>query len=148
MSLIEQIDADFLTAYKAHDELKTSVLRLLKSSLKNKSIEKKDNLTEEEAFKVLRKEVKQRQDSAKEYSDAGRPDSAEKELSESKIIEAYLPAEMSEDVIRGIAVETLQDLGITEMKDMGRAMGAVIGKTNGQADGGLVSKIVRELLNK
>ena len=148
MSLVQQIDTDFLTAYKAHDELKSSVLRLLKSAIKNKSIEKKDDLTEEEIIKVLRKEVKQRLDSAKEYTEAGRPETAEKELAESKIIELYLPTEMTEATIREIAAKTLQELDITEMKDMGRAMGAVIKNTNGQADGGLVSKIVKELLNK
>ena len=147
MSLTDQIDVDFLAAYKAHDELRTSVLRLLKSALKNKEIEKKAELTEEEAVRVLKKELKQRLDSAKEYGNAGRSETAEKELAESKIIELYLPAEMAEDAVRKIVVETLRDINITEMKDMGRAMGAIIQKTNGQADAALVSKIVRELLS-
>jgi len=148
MKLIDLINNDFLTAYKAHDEIKTSVLRLIKSALKNREIEKKDELTCEESFKVLKKELKQRVEAAKEYEAAGRAELAAKERTEANIIETYLPADLSENELQTIVSSTLDELKITELKDLGRAVGAVMAKTAGKAEGGTVLALIRKTLSK
>ena len=103
-------------------------------------------LTDDEVLLVLDKEAKKRRESAAAYRDGNRPELAEKELAEMKVMEAYLPKALSEDEVRNILKEVVAEVGATGPKDMGKVMGAATKKLAGQADGRLISTIVKELL--
>lgn len=140
----DQIQADLKAAMIARDSLKSDVLKSLKTALMNAKIEKKDELSEDEIIKVLRKAAKQRQEAADMFGKAGSSEQQEKELKEKEMIEVYLPAQMGEDKIGEIVDEVLAELG--EGANQGQAMGMAMKKVAGQADGGLVAKIVKEKL--
>ena len=147
--LEETIQKDYIAAMKARDTLKAATLNFLRAQIKNARIEKKvDQLTDQEVLAVVRKQVKQRQDALDQYQKAGRFDLADKEAAEKAILEAYLPAQLSEEEVRLIARQVIQDQGASSMKDMGRVMKAVSQRLAGQADNRLVSQIVREILQE
>ncbi len=146
MATIEKIDSDLLEAQKNKEELKRDILRLVKSALKNAEIEKGSALNEEEASAVLAKEVKKRKESIAAYEQANRPELVASEQAEIDIIQAYLPELMSEDDVR-TAVASYLAANPTTAAQMGQAMGALSGQLKGQADMGLVSKILRESLS-
>ena len=146
--ILEQIEKDFIEAYKAKDELKVSTLRLLKSSLKNAEISKKATLSDEDAVAVLRREVKQRREAAAEYKKLEQEDTAKKENDEIGIIDAYLPAELSNDEIDKAIAETAESMGELTAADFGKLMGAVMAKLKGQADGSLVSERIKSYLSR
>ena len=147
--LEETIQKDYIAAMKARDTLKAATLNFLRAQIKNARIEKKvDQLTDQEVLAVVRKQVKQRQDALDQYQKAGRSDLADKEAAEKAILEAYLPAQLSEEEVRLIARQVIQDQGASSMKDMGRVMKAVSQRLAGQADNRLVSQIVREILQE
>ncbi len=147
MSLKQQISDDTKDAMKARDADKVSTLRFLQAAVKNKEIELRPNaLTDEDVVTVLRKSVKQRQDSIEQYVSAGRTDLADKEKLELSIIEGYLPKQMSADQIEAVVKQAIKDVGATSPKEMGAVMKAVQAKTNGTADNKIVSEIVKKLL--
>lgn len=146
--LKEQIEKDFIEAYKSHEELKVSVLRMLKSSIKNAEIEKKTELNDSDVIAVIKKEVKQRKDSIEAYKEAGRNDSVEQENKEMELLSSYLPSQMSEEEIRTIAEEAITQTNASGMQDMGKVIGNIMQKHGDSVDGGTVSKIVKELLSK
>lgn len=157
MTIKEQIEKDFLEAYKAHDELKVSVLRMLKSSIKNAEIalrqssgssDNKTELNDSDVIAVLKKEIKQRKDSIEAYKEAARVESVEQETKEMELLSSYLPSQMSEAELRSIAQETITQTGATGMQDMGKVIGSIMQKHGDSVDGGAVSKIVKELLSK
>ena len=148
MSVLETIDSDITSAMKAGEADKLSVLRLVKNSFNLAAKEKKADLTDEDAVRVLQKEAKLRKDSIASYKEGGRDDLASKEEAELTIIEAYLPEQMSAEEITAIVDEAIGSTGATNMQDMGKVMGAVTAKTAGKADGGEVAKIVKEKLSK
>lgn len=142
-TLIEQ---DFKQALKAKDETKLSTLRMLKSVLYNQKIgSKKSELSDEEVIKTMASEVKKRRDSVTAYQEGNRPELAAKEQAEIEILTKYLPAQLSEEEIRQIVGKTIEDN--PEAKDnMGLAMGKVMPQLKGKADGNLVKKIVKDIL--
>lgn len=147
MSLKQQILDDTKNAMKAKDMDKVNTLRFLQSAVKNKEIEVRPNaLTDEDVVSVLRKSVKQRQDSIAQYSAAGRADLADKEKLELSIIEGYLPKQMGADQIEAVVKQAIKDVGATSPKEMGAVMKAVQAKTQGTADNKIVSEIVKKLL--
>lgn len=145
-SLEQQINTDYIEAYKSKNEEVTNTLRLLRSTIKNTSINKKSELTDEEIIKILKKEVKQRDETATEYEKGKRNDLAAKEKREAEILKKYLPEELSEDAIREIVINTIKELNVTDLNQRGKVIGAVIAKTHGMADGGVVSRLVQEIL--
>lgn len=147
MSLKEQIDKDFLEAYKSKDEAKSSVLRLLKSAIKNKEIALGKPLGDEDTLEVINKEVKQRRDSVEQYKTGNRPELAQKEEDESKILSHYLPEQMSEREVSEIIEKAIAKTNAQNMQDMGKVMGAIMPEVKGKADGSLVSKLVKEKLS-
>lgn len=147
MPVTETIDRDITAAMKAGEADKLSVLRLVKNSMNVAAKEKKADLTDEDAVRVLQKEAKQRKDSIASYKEGGRDDLANKEEAELAIIETYLPEQMSAEEITAIVDEAISSTGASSMQDMGKVMGAVTAKTTGKADGGEVAKIVREKLS-
>lgn len=147
MSLLDQISLDIVSAMKAKDALRLSTLRMVKSALKNREIEKMAPLDEAESIKILQSLVKQRRDSVEQYLDGGRPDLAQKEAAEILFIEGYLPAAIDEETIAIVVDQTLLELGTTSAKDLGRVMKAVMAKLSGQAvDGKVVNALVRAKL--
>lgn len=146
--LKEQIDKDYIEAYKSHDEEKVSVLRMVKSAIQNARIAKKSELSDDEVVAVLKKEIKQRKESAEAYDKGNNSEAALKERTEAKTIEAYLPSQLSEEKTREIVVEVLTKNNITEKNQMGQAIGIIMKQYGSQIDGGEVSRIVSEELNK
>jgi uncharacterized protein YqeY len=143
MSIIKQIDQDLITAQKAKDEVVVLTLRMVKSAFKNQAIElRKPELLEAEAILILRRELKKRVDSIQAFNTGGRPELAAQEQVECEIIKKYLPAELSEnDVIKAI-----DEVLATGANNFGQVMKEVMQKLQGQADGQLVQRLVKEKL--
>lgn len=133
----------------AKDAVKTSTLRMLLSAINYYEIQKGGagyEATDEDVLTVIGREVKQRNDSIEQFMIASREDLAAKELKEKAILEVYLPEQLTEEDIRRIIEETIKQTGATSLQDLGKVMGALMPKVKGKADGGLVSKIVKESL--
>ncbi len=149
----EKILQDTKEAMKAKDELKLSVLRMLSSAIHNREIDKHGELNDEEVAVAIRSEAKKRKDAVEGFKKGGRKDLADKETAELKILETYLPAEMSDEEIEKIIAGVLSDLGIQKPfdlapgRDFGRVMGEVMKKVKGQAGGDRVSAAVKKLLS-
>lgn len=145
MSLIFQISDELKAAMKAGEVLKRDTLRFLQSALKNAAIEARKPTTElsdEEVQVVVKRLVKQRKDSIEQYRLAGRADLVAKESAELALIEGYLPAALSHEVLGAIVDGVLSTMPDVTMKDMGRVMGAVMKEVAGRADGELVREMV------
>ena len=145
-----RIASDLVTAMKAKDELSLSVLRMLKSSMQLVVAEhsKDYELTEDEILTLVRRLIKQRKEAAEMYLKGKAADRAERELAEARVLEAYLPAQLSLEKIEEIVAETAKAVGATSQKDMGRLMGSVMSKVKGQADGSTVRNAVSSFLSK
>ena len=149
MALLEQLNADMKEAMKAKQKDRLSVIRMLKASLQNESIHLGvAELNEEQELTVLSREVKQRRDSLKEFRDADREDLAEKIEQELVYLNAYLPAQLTEEEIKQLISETAKMINAINPSDMGKLMGAIVPKTKGRADGALVSTLVKAYLNQ
>lgn len=148
MSLLEQLNTEIKEAMKAKDKDTLSVLRMLKAAVQNEQIANGHDLTEEEALTVLSREMKQRRDAHKEFEAAGRNDLADKLVTEMKVIEKYLPKQLTESEIRDIVEKAVQQVSASGMHDFGKVMGVVMPQVKGVADGNQVNAIVKELLNK
>ena len=144
--LKDQIIADLTASMKARDELKTSTLRMIKADIMKYEVSGADmKVTDEIVLDIIKRGVKQRKESAEGFEKGGNKESAQKELDEIKIIEKYLPAQMGEDEVKKIAKETIAQMNATPA-EFGKVMGMVMGKVKGKADGGMVNKVVKELL--
>ena len=156
MSISERINADIITAMKAHDEHRLLTLRMVKSALRSKEIDKRQPLTDAEQIHILTTLLKQRRESVESFTKGNRPELAAKEQAEIGIIEAYMPQAAGEDQIRAIVTETITKLAETSgqkpgPRDMGAAMKLVqqaIAATGLRADGKLVSELVKAELAK
>ena len=148
MKIAEQLEQDLIKALKERREEIVSVLRMLKSVIKNKEIEKKGKLNDEDILDIIGKEAKKRKESAQAFKDGGRNDLAEKELRENDILTKYLPEQISEDELRKIVKEVVSKMGANSPADMGKVMSQVMPQTKGRADGAMISRIVKEELNK
>lgn len=147
--LKQKIQDDLKSAMKAGDARKRDTLRMLDSMIKNVEIEKmkrEAGLTDEEIQEVIARGIKQRKDSVAQYESGGRPELAEQEKSEIEILLGYMPAQMSEEEVRGAVKSVIAQTGTSSKADMGKVMGAAMGKLKGKADGNLVKKIVEEEL--
>jgi uncharacterized protein YqeY len=146
--IIEKLDAELKEALKSRDELKVSVIRMIKASLKNKSIEKMGTLTDDDILSVLSSMAKQRRESIEQFASAGRTDLAEKEKKELEIVQSYLPKQLSLQEIDEIIRSAIKECNALSPGDMGKVMKIVTPKTKGAADGRVVSERVKELLSK
>lgn len=147
MELVARIDQEMTEAMKSNEVARLGVLRLLKTSLKNEQIKLKRELTEDEALKVLQREAKQRKDSIEAYQKGNRPELAEVEAIELKLIEEYLPTQMDEVAVTKLVDEAIAATGATSPAQMGQVIGQVMKQAGGAADGGLVSRLAKERLN-
>ncbi len=146
MTIIEQLTQDLTSSMKAGDATRTGVVRFLRGTLKNEEIKIGHPLSDDEVVKVLQKEAKQRRDSIEAFKAAGRDDLAKSEAAELEIVSAYLPAATTGDELAAVVESAIAELGATDMKQMGAVIGVVMQRTGGSADGGEVSKLVREKL--
>ena len=147
MNLNEKIIADMTEAMKAKDSERLGTLRMVKSNLMNRKIEKGAELTDDEVMKALNSLVKQRRDSIEQYENAGRPELAAKEAAEIAFIEAYLPQSATEAEIDSAVLEAISESGATSMKEMGIVMKAAQAKLAGKTvDGKLLSDTVKAKL--
>jgi uncharacterized protein YqeY len=147
VTLQEKIQSHLADAMRNKDQLRLSVLRMMKSAVKNKEVEKMKALDEPEVFAVLNSLVKQRKDSVDQFRNGGREELAQKEEAEIKIIEEYLPAAATDAEMRRAVDEAIVETGATSMKDMGRVMKATLARLAGKsADGSRISQLVKERL--
>jgi uncharacterized protein YqeY len=150
MSLSEQIQKDMIAAMKSKEEERLSTLRMMKSAVKNKEIDKRAPLDDKEVLAVLSTMIKQRKDSSEQFTKGNRPELAAKEEREITLIESYMPKTASEEQVVETVKATIAEMGSPTMKDMGTVMKAVMAKfADVRVDGKVVSETVkRELAGK
>jgi len=146
VSLQERLIDDMKAALKAGDALRLSVIRLLRSELRNMEIAKGAPLTDDEVIQGVVREAKRRREAIEQFQKAGRADLVEKETAELKVLSQYLPEQLDEAEIVGIAQEVISELQATSKADKGKVMGALMQRVRGRADGRLVNQIVDRLL--
>ena len=148
-TLFEQIEKDYILAYKAKDSVRLTVLRLLKTAVKNRLVDMRrpgGSLTDEEMLDVIVKEGKQRQDSIEQYTAAQRPDLADKEAAELVVLKEYLPKALGQEELQALIESTVAELGATSPKDLGRVISAIMAGHKGQVDGKVLSEAVKKRL--
>ncbi len=149
MSLYEQIEKDYITAYKARETVRVSVLRMLKTSVRRRLVDTSrpnEQLGDDEMLDVIVREAKQRRDSISEYNRANRPDLAEKEQGELAILEQYLPGALSPEELDAAIEDMIARTGASGPSDMGRVMGPLMKALKGRVDGGALSSAVKARL--
>ncbi len=146
MSLFETIQNDMYAAMKSREKEKANALRGALAKLKDRRIEKRDDLSEAEEIKTIQSLVKQRQESVKMYAQGGRDDLVKQEQFEIEILQAYLPQQLSESEVREIVQRIIAETGAESLADMGKVMPAVMQAGQGRIDGKLAQQVVRELL--
>jgi len=146
MSLTERLTEDLKDAMRAGETVRRDTLRLLLAALKNKRIERGDELSAAEELAVLATAVKTRTDSAEQFENAGRQERADTERAEIEVIKGYLPRELDEEETRALVQRTIDELGLTSKKELGRVMKAVMAEHRGAVDGKLVQRLAAELL--
>ena len=146
MSLMDKVQQDMYIAMKSGNQLKTSTLRILLSKLKDKKIDNKGIFTDSDSIKVIQKLVKQRRESADIYRNADREELAIKEEAELFELETYLPEMISENDIRQLIQDVIQETGAKNMDDIGKVMASVMQHGASKLDGKKANKIVQELL--
>lgn len=144
--LLARIASDYTSAYKAREQQRLDVLRLLKTAMTRLEKELKRDLTDEDAMQVLLKEAKQRKDSIDEFTKAGRQDLADKEAAELAILEQYLPTPLTTAELEAAVDEAITETGASSMKDMSSVMQRVMQQHKGRVDGKSVSALVRSRL--
>ncbi|MEK7151387.1 MAG: GatB/YqeY domain-containing protein [Patescibacteria group bacterium] len=160
--LKQQLQKDLNESLKIANRLKRAVLGMVMTAIKNKEIlkrqqlskntsdvvelEKQSQLTDEEIMDLLAGEIKKRKESAEQFKLGGREELSQKELSEIEILLAYLPEQLDEKTIRTEVQKIITELGASSSKDIGRVIGATMTKLKGRIDGGMASKIIKELL--
>lgn len=146
MSLSEKLNEDMKLAMKSQAKFKLSVIRMVRASIKNIEIEQRKALDDQEVLEVLSREIKQRRDSLQEFEKAGRDDLAETVRAEIEILIEYLPQQLTEEEVKSIVQQTIQEVGASSKADMGKVMGALMPKVKGRADGKIVNQAVQQLL--
>jgi len=149
MTLKEQILKDFMTAFKEKDMVTKNTLSMVKSEISNAEINlgsREDGLKDEDTLKVLKKMVKQRKDSIKQFEDGGNEEMAESEREELEVLEKYLPEQMNVEDIKVKVEEVIKKVGAEGPSDLGKVMGATMKELGAEADGNVVREVASELL--
>jgi len=147
LSITERIQADTTAAAKAQDRERLAALRLLLDALNKEAKEARGPLDEQREVAVLKRERKRRGEAAEAYRKGGRDEAAASEEAEAGLIEAYLPAEISDEELEALVADALSETGAASQKEMGKVMSAVMAKAGGRADGRRVSELVRSRLS-
>ncbi len=146
--LKEKLQQEMKGALKSGDSKKRTLLGMILSSIKNKEIEKRTELTDEDVITVISSEIKKRKDAVEQFEKGGRPELAEGERKEAEMLMTYMPEQMSEDEIRAEVKKTIEETEAKDIKEMGKLIGAVMAKIKGKADGQMVSRMAKEELSK
>jgi len=150
VTLKSQIDSDLKAALLGGDRFRAEVLRGLKAAILNEEVAKgkrEEGLGDDVIEQLIAREVKKRNDSAQQYAAANRPELTEAEQNEAKVLEAYLPEQVSEEAIAAIVNETIAALGVSGPQAMGQVIGAVKGKLGNTADGSTIARLVKAALS-
>lgn len=147
MSLTERLNDDMKQAMRNKDKFRLSVIRMIRSSIKNIEVNERRTPDDNEVLDILNREVKQRKDSLQEFEKAGRDDLASDVKVEIEIIHEYLPQQLNEEEVNAIVKQTINEVGASSKADMGKVMGALMPKVKGRADGKLVNEIVQQQLS-
>jgi uncharacterized protein YqeY len=147
MSLSDQITKDLKEAMKARNELRISCIRMLKSGIKNRQVEKGETLEDREILSLIGSMVRKAQEAAQEFRKGGRDDLAEKEDAEIEILSGYLPQQLEPDEIEKILKDIISELSASSLKDMGKVMKAAMARMAGRAQGAEVNNIAKKLLS-
>mgnify|MGYP005814069611 CR=1 FL=1 len=147
MGLKEELEQEYKTALKAGEKLKVSTLRMLKAALRNKEIEEGRGLTTQEELRVVQMLVKQRQESIEAYRAGGRQDFADQEAEEAKILEAYLPQQLSEEQLERLVRDVLEEHGATSLKEAQPLTRLVLERAEGRAEGRRVQQVLQRLFS-
>ena len=147
MTLKKQIDSEMIAAAKAKDSIKLGAIRMIKTALHNKEIDAKRELNDAEILQVLSSIVKQRKDSIEQFKTGNRQDLVEKEEAELKVVQAFMPQQMSAEAVEAEVVKAISEAGATSAKDMGKVMKVLMPRITGKADGKMVSDIVKAKLS-
>jgi Uncharacterized conserved protein len=146
MNLSDRLNDDMKQAMRNQDKFKLTTIRMIRAAVKNLEIDLKRPLEDAEVVDILSREIKQRKDSLQEFSKAGRDDLVTDLSAEIEIISQYLPVQLTEEEIKAIVTQTIQELGASSKAEMGKVMGALLPKTKGRADGKLVNQYVQQFL--
>lgn len=146
MSLSERLADDLKTAMKDKDKVRLSVIRMVRSAVKNREIEIGTTLSDEDVIVVIQKELKQRRDSLQAFESAGRTDLIDDVKAEICVLTEYLPAQLTEDEVREIAKRIIGEVGATGKSDVGKVMGKLMQEIRGRADGKVAQQAVQSLL--
>ncbi|AIQ54240.1 MULTISPECIES: GatB/YqeY domain-containing protein [Paenibacillus] len=146
MNLSERLNEDMKQAMKSKDKFRLSTIRMVRSTINYSEIELKRTLDDNEVLDILSREIKQRKDALQEFESAGREELAANTKAEIEIIIKYLPAQLSEEEIKVIVQQTVQETGASSKSDMGKVMSALMPKVKGRADGKLVNQAVLQFL--
>ncbi len=144
--LLDKIQSDLKSAQLARQEVNVSTLRLLLAEIKNAQIQKGEGLNDSEIVLIVQKEIKKRKEAASAFRLGSREEQALAEESESQVLAGYLPAQLSNEELTKIIETTINEMGATSISDMGKVIGSVMAKVKGQAEGGVVSSLVKEKL--
>ena len=146
MNLKEQIENDLKSSMKSGDNIVRGVLRMLSSDIKNVEINERKKVSDEKIIEIIKKNIKSRKDSIEQYTKGNREDLADQEKKELKILEEYMPEQMSEDEVRKIVLDIISKSEAVSASDFGRVMGVVMKEIGNKADGNVVGGILREEL--
>jgi uncharacterized protein YqeY len=148
MSLKEKLQNDLTAAMRARDEIKSSTIRMILTSIKNEEVSGKEarDLSDAEVITVLSREAKKRREAAEAFDQAGAKDRADQERAEGVVIAEYLPKQLSEDEVKALIAQAIAETGANSPAQMGLVMKSLQPKTAGKADGGLVSSLVKAAL--
>jgi uncharacterized protein YqeY len=146
MSLNERLNEDMKQAMRSQDKFKLSVIRMVRSAIKNIEIDQRKSLDDNEVLDILTREIKQRRDSLQDFEKAGREDLAETVKAEIEVINEYLPQQLTEEEVKVIVQQTIQEVGASSKAEMGKVMSALMPKVKGRADGKLVNQFVQQHL--
>lgn len=148
MDIQAKLNEDMVTAAKAKDKIRLSALRMLKTALHNREIDLMRPLQEAETMQILSGLVKQRKDSIEQFARGGRQDLVEKEEAELKILQDFMPAQMSDDEVEALIQKAIADVGAVSVKDMGKVMKVLMPQITGRADGKAAGEKVKALLSQ
>ncbi|MBM3238508.1 GatB/YqeY domain-containing protein [Candidatus Poribacteria bacterium] len=146
MTLKERIMEDMKQAMKAKDKSTLEAIRMLRSALRNREIEKQAELDDDGVIQVLANQIKKRKESIEQFRDAGRMDLVEREEKQLQALEIYMPQKLSLEEIKRLVDEVVAETGASSMRDMGKVMSAIMPRLQGKADGKEVNQMVREKL--
>lgn len=147
MALAERLDTDFKAALKAKDQARLSILRLVRSAVKNVEIAQHGAASDEDIIPILQREIKQHRETIESLKAAGREAGVGEQEAEIQVLQSYLPAQLSEGELRDAVTQAIEETHAHSMADMGKVMGAVMPKVKGRATGDAVGQMVREILS-